>query len=200
METSNETSSDQHCRRRTFLAGLGTSAVVSGGFLQSDPVQISRTAVIPVVEEFEDNYAGQFLSILDNTPEETPSDVELGACGGQAWPETREMVGQLTSRRAEDPVAVRVPVYFDDSKEPIADNQMFAINEATVCDDGKYVQLDIASMTTRSLVGKAPGPTVSEEDIVNQADTPGSNGAGFGLVAGALGVGGAALLRWLGRD
>lgn len=188
------------CRRRTFLAGVGSGAVFTVGAGPASAIEgeVPRTAVVPAVEEFEGNYAGQFLTIYepagdDAGMETSPEDVHEACDVG--WPEdaTEVHVGQLTDRRSDTPVAVSVPVFTDGREVDLVEDALFVVNSSRPC-DAEFVVLDTTWVTTRSLVGKPPGPTVAEGDGDGDT-TPGADAPGFGLLGGLAGLAGALLWR-----
>lgn len=200
--------------RRRFLAALGQTAAVVGGVGSLDAVtaqeatpetepggeQPERQVVIPTVAAFSDNYVGQFLTLVQPMDDETPTDVPIGDCQGVGWPsaEAMQFTGQLTDRRSDQPIAVRVPVSLDGREEGPDPATLFVINDASECADGEFVHLDIARVTLRSLAPGEPGPTVADDGPLDRS-TPAADGPGFGLLAGAAGVGGALLARSLRR-
>lgn len=188
--------------RRAVLAGAGSAALFAGGVGTVGAVEseVPRTVVVPAVSEFEDDYEGQFLTIYGPATETnvSPADVHE-ACEDVPWPRdaTEVNAGQLTDRRADTPVAVRLPVHVDARRTNLVEDALFVVNDATPC-AGDFVRLDLVWVTTRSIVGKPPGPTVGEGDD-GPEDAAGTDGPGFGPIAAVLGLSGALALGALRR-
>lgn len=186
--------------RRSVLASVGTVGLaLAGGAARAAEGEAPQTAIIPAVEEFEDNYEGQFLSINEPAGEADADPVAVHEACEVPWPgdATTANVGQLSDRRRTSPVAVRLPVYMDDRQVDLVEDALFVVSSASAC-QGDYVQVELSWVTTRSLVGKPAGPTVAqdEEAGVQAADTPGESGDGFGSFAAVLGVAGALATWW----
>lgn len=188
--------------RRTVLAGVGglAAAVAGGGVASAADPELPRTVIVPAVSEFEGSYVGQFLTVYEPTQETDASPAEVHeACQELPWPEsaTAANVGQLTDRLSDQPLAVRVPVYVDSRQTDLVEDALFVINNAERC-QGEYVRLDVEWVTTRSVAGKPPGPTVADDEAA-LAETEGEDGPGFGLATAGLGVGSAIVLWALGK-
>lgn len=194
MPASDRSPSETIRSRRAFLAGAGSVLVLgSVGRASATSEQVTPTMVIPAVDHFEDNYAGQFLTVRSWDSGKGGVQEATDGCNDLPWPadETIRNEGQLTDRRSDSPVAVRLPVFLDGRREPIREDALFVINQAAPC-DGNYVKLQTASVRLHSVYGEPAGPTVSESD---------AEGTGFGLLAGAAGGGLALLSRALhGRE
>lgn len=190
---------DRGRTRRRFLAGAagatGAALVGGAGVAGAATEQITPTMIIPAADQFEDNYTGQFLTVLGRDSRQgDPADVHE-ACNDVPWSEEETEVnrGQLTDRRSDEPFAVRLPVFVDGQREPITEDTLFMINNAETCGD-EYVTIQTTSVRLRALRGDAPGPSVTETETE-------SFGTGFGLAAGAFGAGVAMLARRLsGRE
>lgn len=203
--------------RRAVLAGIcgGAAAVfgASGARAAAEGANTPQTVIVPAVSEFEDGYEGQFLQITEPTDDEaidpSPSDVNQNC--DVPWPDdnTSANVGQLTDRRSDAPLAVELPVYMNSEETDIVEDALFVISNAIPC-EGQFVRLELSWITTRSLVGGDPGPVAADDGAgagggqagadggqAGVAETEGGDGPGFGLVGGALGVGGVLLARWL---
>lgn len=185
------------CTRRTFLIGAGTVGIAGttgSAFAASE--EPTPTVITPAVDEFEDNYTGQFLTIRDDEPgEEGDIEAVRGACGELPWPEgeTQQRVGQLTDRRSDSPIAVRLPVFLDQRRNPDTDDALYIISDASACNSA-YVTLTLAPIELRSITGGESGPGVTEEDDSDFTDVDGS---GFGFLAGVAGAAIALLTRAL---
>lgn len=204
MVASQEPSQSPCCDRRSFVAGAGSAALGGAGLFQTtQEEEEEETVVVPSVEDFRNNYAGQFLTILEQGETTTPENLSLEGCQRVQWPsdETAQVRGQLSDRRSDSPQAVQLPVFVDGRSDAINEDMMFIVNRATECDGGQYVQLDIATVTVRSVVIEEEGPRVVDGPLPRSTPTPEGDGPGFGLVAGAVGVVGALLARALrGRE
>lgn len=211
MAQSADTQTSFRCRRRTVLASLaggatlvGASGAVGAATTPSPDEEVPQRVVVPAVPEFEDDYEGQFLVIFDPPAEPAVSGEEgPGEC--VPWPSerTRTLVGQLSDKRSEVPVAVQVPVSVDEQDANLVENAFMVIDDATPCQDGEYVRLDVEWITTRALVGKPPGPVAEEEGqagLAEDAETPGGAGPGFGVIGAVLGLAGGLLARQRRRD
>lgn len=151
--------------------------------------------IIPAVDEFEGDYTGQFLTILGRDIEEGDPQKVHDVCDQVPWPdeETKVNLGQLTDRQSDEPLAVRLPVYVDGRRQPITEDTMFVISNASTCRDD-YVTVQTSSVRLRSVRVEPAGPAVTETDTETV-------GAGFGVAAGAVGGGVALLTRWFhGRE
>lgn len=191
--------------RRAVLAGAGSSVLVlaGGGAVQAAEGEAPMEVIVPAVSEFENDYEGQFLTVEEPAGEaDADPDAVHDACD-VPWPRdaTTASVGQLSDRRSDQPVAVRVPVYMDATETNLVEDVLFVISTASPC-DGDYVRLDLSWVSTRSLVGKPAGPTVQAEQDPDEApaETPGGNGPGFGAVAAGVGFAGGLLAKWLGEN
>lgn len=192
--------------RRAVLVGAGT---VGFGFATGIPTvqaaegEAPMRVIVPAVSEFDDNYEGQFLTVEEPAGEADADPDQVHQACSVPWPSeaTTAHVGQLSDRRSDTPVAVRIPVYMNGDETNLVEDVLFVISDATPC-EGEYVRLDVEWVSTRSLVGKPAGPTVDQQGDRQEglAETPGEDGDGFGLLAATLGVSGALLVRWLGGD
>lgn len=205
MTDSTSAERDRGRTRRRFLAGAasaagaagvtGTALVGGAGRVAAANEVITPTMIIPAVDQFEGDYTGQFLTVLDRDRNEGDPQEAHSACSDVPWPEGDTAVewGQLTDRRSDEPIAVRLPVFVDGAREPITEDTLFMISNAEPC-DGDYVTVQTTSVRLLALRGDAPGPSVTETETE-------SFGTGFGLAAGAFGAGVAMLARRLsGRE
>jgi hypothetical protein len=182
-------SDDRSFSRRAFLVAGGTALLAGGVGRTGAAEELTPTVVVPAIDEFEGNYAGQFLTILGRESDEGDVSEVADACDDLPWPaeETERNRGQLTDRRSDEPIAVRLPVFLDGRPDPIKEDALFVINRVSSC-QGEYVTLELASIDLRAVSGDPPGPNVTETE---------DDGAGFGLAAGAAGGGLGLLLRRL---
>ncbi len=172
--------------RRTVLRGVagvgGVSTVVGTAAAQN---RITRQVVIPRVDEFEDNYVGQWLAVKEMTDADADP---VEDCEFAEWSadQTQAYRGQLLDRRTEVPVVVDVNVLADGTKSQLEDDTAFIVNDAVACTD-EYVGLAVESVPRRAVVGEPIGPTVTESD----------GQPGMGVVAGVAGVATAVVARAL---
>lgn len=180
-----------NCTRRQVLIGAGSAVLVGGvGRASATAEETTPTMIIPAVDEFENNYSGQFLTIRGQLSEKGDTQAMKDACPELPWPE-EEMVqreGQLTDRRSDEPIAVRLPVFLSESQRPEQDDALFIISKATPC-GGEYVKVQLSPIDLRSVTTGESGPGVTEDG------ESGEDGSGFGLIAGAVGAIGAVLIR-----
>lgn len=157
---------------------------------------VTPTMIIPAVDEFENNYAGQFLTIRGQSSGEGNFQAVKDACTGLPW-DSEDMIqreGQLTDRRSNEPIAIRLPVFLSEGQRPDQDDALFIISRANTC-DGDYVQVQLSPIDLRNITSGG-GPDVTD----GSGDGGGSglsaqDGSGFGLFAGAVGGIGALLTR-----
>ena len=166
--------------RRRFL-GLAAGSAGLGGVARSRRArgtQYFRQFIVPASDLFEGNYVGQFL-FVDERVRDVDSDVPTEACEFDGWPadETQAYDGRLLDRRREAPTAVDSNVFTDDRKAEIEAGTHFIVQNARQC-GSEYVGLECEWIQPRALVGKPPGPTVTE--------TGGQSG--FGAVVGTAGL------------
>ena len=183
--------------RRRFLAGAGSIFLV-GGIGRADATQeeeeVTPPVIVPVVEEFEDNYVGQFLTLRSESTDAGDLEAVKGACQELPWPEdeAQQIEGQITDRRSDEAVAVRLPVFIDGRQRPEQDDALYIINQATPCGD-EYVTVQLSAVNLRNITGGEAGPTAGE----NGGSTTDGVGTGLGLLAGGVGGVGAVLARYL---
>lgn len=181
---------------RSASVGAAGIAGVSGlGHAQSTDTetgeaQIYRRFVTPEFQAFVGDYQGQFL-FIDEPTDERSQEVDIGTCPVADWDQENIQVysAQLLDRRQEEPLTVDIEAFGNDEKPQITPSSYFIINDVGHC-GGDYVDLGCEWVRRRSLVGKPPGPTVSDAE---------EEAPGFGLVSGALGIAGGlafAAYRW----
>lgn len=163
---------------RAQTRGTGSTETATG------EAQIQRRFVVPEIQAFVGNYVGQFLFIDEATPE-GPQNVDVSTCPVADWSEenTRVYSAQLLDRRQEEPLAVDIEAFGNAAKPRVTPGTFFIIGSAGQC-GGDYVGLACESVRRRSLVGKPPGPTVTES----------GGQPGFGWLGGAAGLAGAVAL------
>lgn len=198
MNRSDVLSVDRRPTRRGFLAGTGTALLVGGAGQVSAAQEgevVTPSVIIPTVEEFENNYTGQFLTLRSNSTDAGDLEAVRDACPELPWPadQTQQIEGQLTDRRSNEPIAVRLPVFIDDRQRPEQDDALYVISRVDACGD-EYVSLQLSAVDLRNISGGAPGPGASGDGGSGNTD---GIGAGPGLLAGAVGGVGAVLARVL---
>ena len=183
--------------RRRFLAGAG-SAFLVGGVGRASATQkeeeVTPPVIVPLVEEFENNYTGQFLTLRSESTDVGDLEAVKDACQELPWPEdeAQQIEGQITDRRSDEAVAVRLPVFIDGRQRPEQDDALYIINRATPCGD-EYVTVQLSAVNLRNITGGEAGPTAGE----NGGSTTDGDGTGLGLLAGGVGGVGAVLTRYL---
>lgn len=186
-----------YCTRRQLLIGTGSAVLVGGvGSASAADEEVTPTVIIPAVDEFENNYVGQFLTIRSQTLSEGEDQAVTEGCAELPWSAENmvQLAGQLSDRRSNEPVAVRLPVFLNEDQRPEQDDALYTISRANTC-DGDYVEVQLSPVDLRNITG-GEGPDVTE----GNGDGGGSglsaqDGSGFGLFAGAVGGIGALLAR-----
>lgn len=201
MTASPATSDRAYWTRRQLLVGAGSAVLVGGvgrASAADEEEEVTPTVIIPAVDEFENNYVGQFLTIRSQTIPEGEDQAVTEACTELPWPEKNmvQRAGQLTDRRSEEPVAVRLPVFLNEDQRPEQDDALYIISRASTC-SGDYVEIQLSPVDLRNITGFESGPGTTE---TGGGDGGGSglsaqDGSGFGLFAGAVGGVGALLAR-----
>lgn len=189
-------SSDASRTRRRFLAGAGTALLVGGvgrASATQDEEVVTPAVIVPVVEEFEGNYTGQFLTLRSESTDAGDLEAVKDACQELPWPEdeAQQIEGQLTDRRSDEPVAVRLPVFIDGRQRPEEDDALYIISRATPCGD-EYVSVQLSAVNLRNITGGESGPSAGDDGGGGTTD----DGAGLGLLAGGAG-GVGAVLAWV---
>lgn len=174
--------------RRAFLqqSGLvGASAVGLGNVARQDS-NITRRFVVPKVDEFQDNYVGQWLQV-NGTAE--AHDQVADECEFAEWSAGNSVAydALLLDRRSEAPLSVELTAYADSEPDEIRESTVFIVNFATECGD-EWIGLSGETVPRQAIAGEPSGPTVSE------------SGGGVGLggltALAAVGAGAAARFFW----
>lgn len=163
--------------RRSFLEGAGAVGVGTPGFLANvqddgdEEESVTRRVLIPRVEEFEDNFVGQWVALnaTADIDEEVADECEYANWSSD---ETQAYEGQLLDRRSEEPIAIDIPVFTNGTKAELEVHSVFIINRVHDC-SSDYVGVDLEWVPRRSVRGEPPGPTVSESE-----GTPGVGAVG----------------------
>lgn len=197
MTSSLSTARRVYCTRRQLLIGAGSVALVGGvGRASAADQEVTPTVIIPAVDEFENNYVGQFLTIRSQSLSEGEDQAVTDACTELPWPEENmvQRAGQLTDRRSNEPIAVRLPVFLNEDERPEQDDALYMISQANTC-DGDYVEIQLSPVDLRNITGGG-GPDVTEGgDDGGGSGLSAQDGSGFGLFAGTVGGIGALLAR-----
>lgn len=169
--------------RRSFLEGAGSVGVGATGSLvnvqddgeSTDPV--SRRALVPRVEEFEDDFVGQWVALNATVDIELEVDI-ADECDYANWPpdETRAYEAQLLDRRSEEPIAVDILTFTDGTEPDFEVNSVFIINRVHDCTP-EHVGVDLVWVPRRSVRGEEPGPTATEPDGIPGMGALGALGA-----------------------
>lgn len=186
--------------RRAFLqrSGVAGASAVGLGNVAQEGSAITRRFIIPKVGEFEGNYAGQWLQV--NGTAEAHDEV-ADNCEFADWEAGNSVPydSLLLDRRSEAPLSVDLTAYGDDDRERIRESTVFIVNSVTEC-GAEWIGLTCETVPRRAIVGKASGPTVSEDE---GGDGNGGSDGGVGLggltALAAVGAGAAARF-FLGGD
>ncbi|GAA0662421.1 hypothetical protein ACFQDG_11475 [Natronoarchaeum mannanilyticum] len=183
--------------RRALLRSIGTAGAVAAGAgtmgVQTASAQDRRRgAVIPTVEEFEDNYTGQWIELNEQT---SASGEPVGGCDQAEWSadETQAYNGFLMDRRTGSAPIIELDVLTEGAGTGPEEDTTYVVNETTECGND-FVFLDLRAVPIRSVAGAEPGP---------EADQDGGDGdgtPGFGIAAAAAALGASAVARVLRRD
>lgn len=174
--------------RREFLqqSGVVGASAVGLGTVARQESKVTRRFIIPKVEEFQDNYQGQWLQV--NGTAEAHDEV-ADNCEFADWEAGNSVPydSLLLDRRSETPVSVDLTAYGNNDRERIRESTVFIVNSVTEC-GAEWIGLTCETVPRRAIVGKAPGPTVSEDE----------GGDGNGGTDGGVGLGGLTALAAVG--
>lgn len=148
--------------------------------------RVTRWFIIPRVEEFEDNYLGQWLQVTGTTEAD---DEVADNCEFANW-DAGEAIAYdalLLDRRSEAPLSIEMTAYGDSERDEIRESTVFIVNQVEECGN-EWIGLSCESVPQRAVAGKPAGPTVAESD----------GGVGFGGLAALSAVGIAVAARLLG--
>lgn len=195
--------------RRTMLAQLGAvgglgllaqpgSAQSTGTTSEASTRRATIRAVIPTQQMFAGNYTGQIL-LFNHLEAESVEEPSVGNCEFATWSpgETNRYVGMLTDRLRERPRSVETEIYTNGSREQSIDVGSVGIVNRTQQCSGEFIGLEVETFNPAAVRGLGAGDSTPTQA---STETSTANGPGFGVLAGALGVGGAALARLLGDD
>jgi len=169
--------------------GLGASAVGLGG-LEDQDTRVTRLFIVPRVDEFEDNYVGQWLSVTGTTE---PHEEVADNCAFANWEAGTSIAydALLLDKRSEVPLSISMVAYGDSEPDEVREDTVFIVNIAEVCND-QWIGLSCESVPQRAVVGEPPGPTVDE--------TQGPVGLGGLVAVGAVSIATVLRLLWSGDE
>ncbi|WP_232702479.1 hypothetical protein [Halobacterium wangiae] len=150
--------------RRQFLTQSGAVGVSALGLRgrANQQSSITRIFVVPRVDEFENNYVGQWLQVTGTAE---PHDQVADECEWADWEagESTAYDALLLDRRSEAPLSIEMTAYGDSTQDEIRESTVFIINRAEMC-GSEWVSLSAESVPRRAIVGEPAGPTVEESD------------------------------------
>lgn len=183
--------------RRELLRSIGAAGAVAtgAGAVGAQPANaqeqdLRKGAVITTVDEFEDNYTGQWVELNEETS--APGDPVEG-CDAAEWSagETQAYTGFLMDRRGGSSPIIELDVLTEAGDPGPEPDTTFIVNEARECEND-FVFLDLRVVPIRSVAGEPAGPEVDD----GGGDGGGSNSTpGFGVGVAAASLGAAAGIR-----
>ena len=188
--------------RRALLRSIGTGTAAAAGVGAmgagtASAQDLRKGAVIPSVDEFADNYTGQWLELNEET---SATGDPVSGCEEAEWSpdETQAYTGFLMDRRTGSAPIIELDVLTEAGDPGPEPDTTFIVNEASACGDD-FVFLDLRVVPIRSVAGGPAGPEA------NQGDDGGGGGGGdstpgFGIAAAAAALGAGAVSRLLRRD
>lgn len=191
--------------RRALLRSIGTAGAVAAGAgtmgVQTAAAQDRRRgAVIPTVEEFEDNYTGQWVELNEQT---SASGEPVSGCDVAEWSanETQAYTGFLMDRRTGSAPIIELDVLTEGAGTGPEADTTYIVNEATECGND-FVFLDLKVVPIRSVAGGPAGPEANQDGGGGgEGDGGGGDSTpGFGIAAAAAALGAGAVARVLNRD
>lgn len=193
--------------RRTLLTQLGAvggmgvlaqraSAQSTGTDTESSARRATIRAVIPTKQTFAGNYLGQIL-LFNHLEAESVEQPSVGNCEFATWSpeETNRYVGMLTDRLRERPRSVETEIYTNGSREGTIEVGTVGIVNRTQQCSGDVIGLEVETFNPAAVRGLGAGDATQ-----TATETTTGSGPGFGILAGALGIGGAALARLFGGE
>jgi len=190
--------------RRALLRNIGTAGAVAAGAgtmgVQTASAQDRRRgAVIPTVEEFEDNYTGQWVELNEQTSA-SPSGDPVSGCDAAEWSsdETQAYNGFLLDRRTGSAPIIELDVLTEGAGTGPEANTTYIVNEASECGND-FVFLDLKVVPIRSVAGGPAGPE-ADQDGGEGGEGDGGGGdstPGFGVAAAIAALGTGAVARLL---
>lgn len=177
-------------------AGALATGVGATGAQTAGAQDLRKGAVIPTVDEFEDNYAGQWIELNDRTS--APGDPVEG-CDAAEWSadETQAYTGFLMDRRGGSSPIIELTVLTEAGDPGPEPDTTFIVNEVRECGND-FVFLDLRIVPIRSVAGGPAGPEVDGGggDGGGGDDGGGGNSTpGFGVGVAAASLGAAAGIR-----
>jgi len=193
--------------RRALLRSIGTAGAVAAGAgamgVQTASAQDRRRgAVIPTVDEYEDNYTGQWVELNEQTSVSASAD-PVDSCNRAEWSpdETQAYIGFLMDRRAGSAPIIELDVLTEGAGTGPEADTTYIVNEATECGN-EFVFLDLKVVPIRSVAGGPAGPEADQDGGGGggEGDGGGDSTPGFGVAAAIAALAGGAIARLLGRD
>jgi len=191
--------------RRALLRSIGTAGAVAagagaGGVQTASAQDRRRGAVIPTVEEFEDNYTGQWIELNERTS--APGD-PVGGCDAAGWSpdDTQAYNGFLMDRRTGSAPIIELNVLTEAGDTGPEEDTTYVVNETTECGND-FVFLDLRAVPIRSVAGGPAGPEADQDGGGGDGGDGGAGDStpGFGIAAAAAALGAGAVARVLNRD
>lgn len=184
--------------------GTGSNDTGTNGSAANDTeanesaTNVRRTirAVIPTQQGFAGNYTGQIL-LFNHLEAESTTAEAVGNCEFASWSpdSSNRYTGMLVDRLSESPRSADTVIYTNGSREATLDVGSVGIISQTHECSGDVIGLEIEQFDPSAVQRLGAGdPTATPE----ATETTTSEGPGFGVLAGLVGVGGAALARALG--
>jgi hypothetical protein len=167
----------------------------NGSTANESAANVRRTirAVIPTQQGFAGNYTGQIL-LFNHLEAESTTAEAVENCEFASWSpdSSNRYTGMLVDRLRESPRSADTVIYTNGSREATIDvGSVGIINRTHEC-SGDVIGLEIEQFDPEAIARLGAGdPTATPE----ATETTSSDGPGFGVLAGLVGVGGAALAR-----
>jgi len=190
--------------RRALLRSIGTAGAVAAGagtvgVHTASAQDRRRGAVIPTVEEFEDNYTGQWVELNEQT---SASGEPVDGCDAAEWSpdETQAYNGFLMDRRTGSAPIIELDVLTEGAGTGPEEDTTYVVNETTECGND-FIFLDLRAVPIRSVAGEPAGPEADQGAGGGEGDGGGGDSTpGFGVAAAAAAIGAGAVARLLRRD
>jgi len=95
---------------------------------------VTRLFIVPRVDEFEDNYVGQWLSVTGTTE---PHEEVADNCAFANWEAGTSIAydALLLDKRSEVPLSISMVAYGDSEPDEVREDTVFIVNSAEVCND-----------------------------------------------------------------
>lgn len=175
--------------------GTSSNDTATNGSTANGSARVRRTirVVIPTQQGFAGNYTGQIL-LFNHLEAESTTAEAVGNCEFASWSpdSSNRYTGMLVDRLRESPRSADTVIHTNGSREATIDvGSVGIINRTHEC-SGDVIGLEIEQFDPEAVARLGAGdPTATPE----ATETTTSEGPGFGVLAGLVGVGGAALAR-----